>query len=141
MLKKSRTTIKDIAKIANVTPTTVSMALNNRPRISKETRKKILRIAQDLSYQPDYTARSLKSKRSCTIGLIIKNIADPFYPELAKGIGETANELGYNVILCNANDDRKLAEQHINMLRNKGIDGIIFTSMLSDDPFIKPLVD
>jgi LacI family transcriptional regulator, galactose operon repressor len=140
-MKKGKANIKDIARIAKVSPTTVSMAINNRPRISEKTRSRILQIAKDLSYQPDFIARSLKNKTSYTLGLFIKDIADPFYPELAKGIGERANELGYSVILCNVNDDSKLIGQYLSVIRSKGVDGIIFTTMLRNDPYVTSLLE
>jgi LacI family transcriptional regulator len=140
MIKK-KPTIKDIAKIAKVSPTAVSMALNDRPRIGPETRKKILRIAKELNYQPNYVARSLVIKRSHTIGLIITTIMNPFYPELAKGIEDKALELGYNIILCSTNYDLKLEKYYIIILRSKGVDGIIFSSVEVNDSNIKPLVE
>ena len=140
MIKK-KPTIKDIAKVAKVSPTAVSMALNNRPRIGKETRKKILRIAKSLNYQPNFVARSLVIKRSHTIGLIITTIMNPFYPELAKGIEDKAMEMGYTIILCSTNYDLGLERFYINMLKSKGVDGIIFSSVEIKDPNIKPLVE
>ena len=138
---KKRTTIKDIARIADVTPGTVSLALNHRPRISQQTREKILKIAEELNYQPNYLARGLRRKQSYSIGLIIPDIRDPFYPEMAKGIEEKADESGYSVILCNTNRKRKSEKHYIDMLRAKGIDGIIFSTVLIEDPYIKPLVE
>ena len=134
-------TIKDIARVARVSPTAVSMALNDRPRISPETRKRILRIAKELNYQPNFVARSLVMKRSHTLGVIITTIMNPFYPELAKGIEDKALELGYTIILCSTNYDLKLERYYINVLRSKGVDGIIFSSVEVDDPNIKPLID
>jgi LacI family transcriptional regulator len=138
---KKKPTIKDIARKAKVSPTAVSMALNERPRLGKETRKKILRIAKELNYQPNYVARSLVSKKSHTLGLIITTIMNPFYPELAKGIEDKAMELGYNIILCSTNYDLRLEKYYIDILRSKGVDGIIFSSVEAHDPNIKPLVD
>jgi len=134
-------TIKDIAKMAKVSSTAVSLALNDRPRIGQETRKRILRIAKELNYQPNFVARSLVMKRSHTIGLIITTIMNPFYPELAKGIEDKAMELGYNIILSSTNYDLKLEKYCINMLRSKGVDGIIFSSVEANDPNIKPLIE
>ena len=134
-------TIKDIAKAARVSPTAVSMALNDRPRIGPETRKRILRIAKDLHYQPNFVARSLVMKRSHTLGVIITTIMNPFYPELAKGIEDKALESGYNIILCSTNYDLKLERYYIDMLRSKGVDGIVFSSVEVDDPNIRPLVE
>ena len=134
-------TIKDIAKLAKVSPTAVSMALNDRPRISPETRKRILRIAKELHYQPNFVAQSLVMKRSHTLGVIITNIMNPFYPELAKGIKDKALELGYTIILCSTNYDLKLERYYINVLQSKGVDGIILSSVEVNDPNIKPLIE
>ena len=117
------------------------MAINNRPGVSKKKRNQILRIAKDLNYKPNYVAKSLISKRSNTIGLIVTNIADPFYPELAKGIEEKANESGYNLLLCNTNRSLEAEKQSIDMLQSRGVDGIILTTVTKNDPHIKALAD
>ena len=135
-----KTTIKEIAKAANVSATAVSMALNNRTGVSKQTRDKIARIAKELNYVPNYAARSLISKQSCTIGVIVTDIADPFYPELAKGIEEKANALGYNMILSNTGRSPEKEKQCIDSLVSKGVDGIIFATVVLDDPYITPLI-
>ena len=136
-----RPTIKDIAKLANVSPTAVSMALNNRPRIGEETRKRILLIAKKLSYQPNFVARSLVVQKSQTIGVLIANIMDPFYAELAKGIEDKCLELGYNMILCSTNNDLRLERYYLNILQSKRVDGIILVSVTVDDPNIKLLIE
>ena len=140
-MKKYRPTIKDIANIVGVSPTAVSMALNGNRRISEETRKKILQAARDIHYHPNIVARSLVKKKSNTIGLIITSILNPFYPELAKGIEDEALNRGYSIILCSTNYDLNLEKYYINILRSKGVDGIIFSSAESKDPNIKPLVE
>lgn len=134
-------TIKDIAIIAKVSPTAVSMAINNRPGVSKKTQKDILQIAKKLKYRPNYIAKSLISKRSYSIGLIVNSIADPFYPELASGIQEKADELGYSLILCNTRRSLEVEKRSIDMLRSKGVDGLILVTVTVDDPHIKPLVE
>jgi LacI family transcriptional regulator len=138
---KSKSTIKDIAKIAKVSATAVSRALNYRSGVSEKTRQKILNIAKKLDYQPNYVAKSLVSNRSYTIGLIVNNIADPFYPELALGIEEKANEFGYSLLLSNTNRSLEAEKQSLDMLRAKGIDGVIITTVTIDDPNIMPLVE
>jgi len=84
MIKK--VTIKDIARMANVSHTTVSRALNDKSRIRNETKEKILAIDRELNYQPNFIARSLVMRRTKTLGLVITTIANPFYTELALGI-------------------------------------------------------
>jgi LacI family transcriptional regulator len=132
-------TIKDIARMANVSHTTVSRALNNKSRISNETKDKILSIARELNYHPSFIARSLVMKRTKILGLVITTIANPFYTELAQGIEATAVELGYNIILCCTHSDLSVEKGYIDMLRTKGVDGIIFTSAQMQDPHIVTL--
>ena len=136
-----RITIKDIARVANVSHTTVSRALNNKCRIRSETKERITSIAKELNYQPDFIARSLVMKRTRTLGLVITTISNPFYIELAQGIEATARGLGYNIILCSTHDDLSIEKQYTDMLRSKGVDGIIFTSAHMEDPNILYLAE
>jgi LacI family transcriptional regulator len=134
-------TIKDIARMANVSHTTVSRALNNKSRIKNETKNKILAIASELNYQPNFIARSLVMKKTKTLGLVITNIANPFYTELAQGIEATVRGLGYNIIFCSTHSDLSTEKHYIDMLRSKGVDGIIFSSAHMDDPNILVLAE
>jgi len=134
------TTIKDIAKVAGVSHTTVYRALNDKPRISRSTKKRIVSIARRYHYQPNVLAQSLVLGRTKTLGLVITTIINPFYPELAKGIEDTARSLGYNIFLCCTNFDISLESRYIDMLLGRGVDGIIFTSAHTHDPNITRLV-
>ena len=134
-------TIKDIARVAKVSTTAVSMALNNRPGISEKTRKRILDIAKKLDYRPNYVARSLISKRSHSIGLIINNITDPFYPELALGVEKKAEEFGYTLLVVNIGGSLEKEKDSIDMLRARRVDGLIIATITFDDPNIKPLIE
>jgi LacI family transcriptional regulator len=134
-------TIKDIARMANVSHTTISRALNNKSRIKNETKEKILTIARELNYQPNFIARSLVMKKTKTLGLVITNIANPFYTELAQGIEATVRGLGYNIIFCSTHSDLSAEKHYIDMLRSKGVDGIIFTSAHMGDPNIVGLAE
>src|SRR4030066_1333262 len=138
---KKKVTIKDIAHMANVSHTTVSRALNDKSRIRNETKEKILSIARDLNYRPDFIARSLVMKRTKTLGLVITTISNPFYIEMAQGNEATAIGLGYNIILCSTHQDLSVEKQYVDMLRSKGVDGIIFTSAHLGDPNILALAD
>ena len=96
-----KATIKDIARMANISPSAVSMALNNRPGVSEKTRERVRGIAKKLEYHPSYIAKSLIGKQSNTIALVVHTVADPFYAELALGVEEKASELGYSVLIYN----------------------------------------
>ena len=134
-------TIKDIARMAKVSHTTVSRALNDKSRIKDGTKEKILSIARELNYRPNFIARSLVMRRTKTLGLVITTIANPFYTELSQGIETTAIRLGYNIILCSTNYDVSIEKQYTDMLRSKGVDGIIFTSAHMGDPNIIGLAE
>ena len=134
------TTIKDIARVAGVSHTTVYRALNDKPRISQSTKDRIISIARNFNYQPNVLAQSLVLGRSRTLGLVITTIVNPFYAELAKGIEDTARSLGYNIFLCCTNFDLSLEGRYVDMLLSRGVDGIIFTSAHTRDPNIARLV-
>lgn len=136
-----KVTIKDIARLANVSHTTVSRALNNKKRIKNETKERILTIAKQLNYRPNLLAKSLIEKKTKTLGLVITNIENPFYNELAYSIESTARSLGYSIIFCCSHSDLKIEKHHVEMLRSKGVDGIIFTSAHIEDPNIIALAE
>ena len=99
-INRRRPTIKDIAKEANVSITTVSLVLRNNetPRVRFETRDRILKIAQRMNYTPNLAARSLVGKGSHNIGLVITTLMNPFYAEIAQDIIDRAREKGYGLI-------------------------------------------
>ncbi len=124
-----KVTIKDIARFAGVSTTTVSKIINNKDEnISEATRKKVLGLMKEYNYVPNKIAQSLVTKKTKTIGLVIPDIRNPFFPELARGAEDKANEKGYNIIFCNTDDDIEKEENYINMLVEKMVDGIIFTA-------------
>ncbi|SKC83566.1 LacI family DNA-binding transcriptional regulator [Maledivibacter halophilus] len=121
-------TIKDIARMANVSTTTVSRVINNKSEgVSESTRKKILDLVKEFNYQPNALARGLVTKKTKTIGLIIPDISNPFFPDIARGVEDSANDYGYNVFLCNTDEDLHKESEYINALKEKYVDGIIFT--------------
>lgn len=124
-----KVTIKDIAKYAGVSTATVSKVLNGKDHnITKETREKVLNVVKEHNYVPNTIARSMVTKKTKTIGLIIPDIVNPFFPELARGAEDMANEMGYNLMLCNTDNDKQKELRYIDMLEEKMVDGIIFTA-------------
>lgn len=133
-------TIKDIARIAEVSTATVSMILNNKDgNISAVTREKVLRIVKENNYIPNTMARSLVTRKTKTIGLVIPDIANPFFPELARGAEDKASEAGYSIIYCNTDDDLEKEEKYINMLAEKMVDGIVFTHSAKRTSGLSPI--
>ncbi|WP_323985059.1 LacI family DNA-binding transcriptional regulator [Fusibacter ferrireducens] len=122
-------TIKDIARMADVSTATVSKVINKKDsKISQKTRDRIFRIIEETGYVPNRVASSMITKKTKSIGLVIPNIANPFFPEVARGAEDKASEAGYSLILCNTDDDMKKEDAYIAMLQEKMVDGIIFTA-------------
>lgn len=123
-------TLKDIAKVAGVSYATVSRALSNHPDVNYDTRERIKKIAEEMNYVPDPSARGLKGKNTNMIGLIVPDISNPFFAELALGVESFANENGYCVFLCNTNWDYEREKTYIYVLNAKRVDGIIISSVM-----------
>ncbi|MBA9027414.1 MULTISPECIES: LacI family DNA-binding transcriptional regulator [Bacillaceae] len=120
-----RITITDVAKLACVSKSTVSQYLNKRYDYMGETTKlRIENAISQLGYQPNIVARSLKQKRSSTIGVIVANILHSFSTKVIRAIEDTCNENDFHVIVCNADDDPVKEEKYIQMLLAKQIDGM-----------------
>lgn len=121
-----RATIKDIAEQAGVSITTVSLVLNGKElRIAAATKRKIIKIANDLNYRPNKLAVGLITKKTSTIGLIVPDISNSFFGELAKGAENEAANCNYNIILSNTNDKSNKDLEYMNILLDRGVDGII----------------
>lgn len=118
-------TIKDVAREAGVSYATVSRALNDHPEVSDETKKRIMKIALEMGYQPNAIAQGLVKKETKTVGLIIPDITNPFFPEVARGIEDAAVEAGYTIFLCNTNWNAQREERYFDVLIQKQVDGLI----------------
>ncbi|HUZ18555.1 MAG TPA: LacI family DNA-binding transcriptional regulator [Spirochaetia bacterium] len=118
-------TIKDIAREAKVSYATVSRALNNKYGVHPSTQERILAVAKRLNYRPNAIARGLVTRQTYTIGLILPDITNPFFPEVARGVEEGAQEQGYSVFLCNTNWERQREAQYIRLLTERRVDGIV----------------
>jgi DNA-binding LacI/PurR family transcriptional regulator len=123
-----RVSIKDIARVAGVSHSTVSRALSDSPLVKAETKARIKRLAQEMGYAPDAIARSLVTQQTQTVGVVVTTITDPFIAEVVQGIEDTAHENDYAVILASsaAEPDREIAA--VEMLRAKRVDSVIVTS-------------
>jgi len=123
-----RVSIKDIARAADVSHSTVSRALSDSPLVSTETKARIQRLAREMGYSPDAQARSLVMGKTQTIGVVVTTITDPFITEIVQVIESTAHDHGYTVILASssAKSERELAA--VEMLGSKRVDGVIVTS-------------
>ncbi|MCL5772183.1 MAG: LacI family transcriptional regulator [Actinobacteria bacterium] len=121
------TRIKDIARELGISESTVSRALSDHPKISNSTKEEVRQAANELNYQPDLIAKSLKLKQTKTIGVIISDITNPFYPEIIKGAEDVANKNSLNIFLCNSDYNRERQQNYLKVLAGKRVDGIIIS--------------
>lgn len=126
-----RTTIKDIASYTGFSVTTISLVLNGKAKkIPKQTKDIILEAAEHLNYHPNQIAVGLVKKRTNTIGLIISDVSNVFFSNLAKGVEDECRRQDWNLILCNTNDKHSRDISYIQVLADKGVDGILFCMAL-----------
>jgi LacI family transcriptional regulator len=119
-------TIKDIARMAEVSPTTVSLVLNKKPsRISEEKKELIYKLAKQYGYTPNLNARGLVSNKTNMIGLIIPDIENPFFASLAKVIEEEVDKRGQSLILLNTNDSYEKDISGLRLLNMRGVDAFL----------------
>lgn len=122
----SNVTLKDIAKIANISPAAVSIILNDKPsRISEAKKQEVKKIAKELNYRPNKIARSLLGTPTKTIGVLIPDIENPFFSKLVRIIEREMSTKGYSILIANSNDIFKNDINHINEFLERQVDGII----------------
>lgn len=133
---KARATITDVASEAGVHPSTVSRVLNGHAEstIRPATRERILTAADRLGYRPSALARSLRLQRTLTLGMLVPDITNPFFSSIIKGAEDAALERGYNLILCNSEDDPAREAAYLRVLRERQVDGLLIaSSQMADD--------
>ncbi len=127
-------TMKDIAKRANVSLSTVSAVINQSAYVSPELTKRVMEAIEELNYRPNAVARSLKKKSTNTIGFIVTDILNPFYPPLIKGIEDVAFNHNFNVILCNISNEHNRISTYLKLMLEQQVDGLLLANIaLSED--------
>lgn len=120
-----RVSIKDVAKQAGVSTATVSHVINETRYVSEETRQKVLAAISALDYHPSAAARSLITKSTRKIGLVIADITNPFFTAVARGVEDEINQHRYNTIFCNTDEDPSREDDYLRLLMTQQIDGLI----------------
>jgi len=123
-----RTTMSDVAREAHVSLMTVSRVVNNKGEISPETRQRVLEVIERLGYRPSAIARGLATSRTGTLGLVVPDIANPFFTEIARGVEDKAYAAGYSVFLCSTYEDLRREKDVLNSLEEKQVDGLVLCS-------------
>lgn len=125
--------IKTIAKLAGVSPSTVSRVLSGTSYVKQETRETVMKVVKENGYTTNALARGLKQKRSNNICLMMPSIENLIFPSITKGVEDTARKHGYSVTLCNTNEDVSVENAYIDKMRNHWVDGFIFCGITKND--------
>lgn len=134
-------TIKDAARAAGVSTATVSRVLNNTGPVSDSVRERVERAVAEIGYRPNALARGLRTESTGTIGLIVSNILNPFFTELARAAEDAAIAEGFTMVLGNADEIPEKEDRYIRELLEKRVDGLLLNPASSESPHIKEIVD
>lgn len=140
ILVANRITMADVAHEAGVSLMTVSRVVNNRDNVSPATRQRVLEIIERLEFRPSGIARGLATRRTGTLGLVMPDVGNPFFSTVARGAEHLAYNEGYNVFLCNTNEDWGREEAVLQSLEERRVDGVVLCSSRLDDDKLESVV-
>jgi LacI family transcriptional regulator, galactose operon repressor len=130
--------MRDVARLAGVSEATVSLVLSGSPRISEATRQRVTQIADELGYRPNAAARSLRTESTRALGLVVSDVANPFFADLAGQIERIAAAEGYSVVLCNSDEDPNRQDSYLStLLAGSQVDGMLLVPTEDMTPGIK----
>jgi LacI family transcriptional regulator len=140
---RAAVTIRDVARVANVHPGTVSRALNEETRalVNPETAERVIRAAEELGYRPNRIARGLKTSRSHTIGVLIPDITNPLFPPILRGIEDRLDEDHYTSLIVNTDNDAQRERVYLEAMRAHPVDGFISATARLDRELLLELAD
>ncbi len=133
-------TIKDVAREAGVSVATVSRTLTGVGRVSPGVREQVEAAAESLSYRPNAVARSLRARNTRTLGLVIPNVRNPFFTEIARAVEDAARDRGYSLIFGNTDEDPEKEAEYLNVLLEKRVDGLIVSPARATSPQLEEIV-
>jgi LacI family transcriptional regulator len=134
----SAPTLRDVAQLAGVHPATASRALNpqTRPLVNADTARKVLRAAESIGYQPNPIARSLKTAKTATVGLVIPDLTNPLFPPIVRGIEDVLTAVGYSAWIVNTDNDPAREETAVESLRSRQVEGLIMATARRQHPLL-----
>jgi LacI family transcriptional regulator len=135
-----KATIYDVAKEAGVSIATVSKVINNKGKISAETRKAVLEVMERLDYRPSVIASALTGKHTYTLGLLVPDISNPFFAEIARAVEDQGQSLGYSVMICSTDNRDERVERYVSLLLQKSVDGIMIATGIGDKAILEQLL-
>lgn len=140
--RRKKVTIVDVAAKAGVSKTTISRYLNGKfEYMSEESRQRIADVIEELGYRPNSLARSLKSKHSFVLGVVVSDITSPFSPILLKGISDCCEQFGYRILIANSDDEPRKEHDYIMDMVDQSVDGIILNTTGGNEEFLREIAD
>ncbi len=130
-------TIKDVARLAEVSISTVSRVINDSKPVSPEVRRKVLKIIEETGYKPNDVARSLVTRRSYLIGVIVNNLAQSYVADIVRGIEEIGKMYGFDILLCSSYSSKETQEKYLQLLDRKQAEGLFLVGNKFDDEIIE----
>ncbi|TCP23475.1 LacI family transcriptional regulator [Scopulibacillus darangshiensis] len=122
-------TIEDVAKLAGLSPATISRVINNHPYVSQEKKDIVAKAMKELGYVPNSNAQRLRRQKTETIAVLIQRIANPFFSQLVESMDIIADRNNYKLLICQTNNDKEKELKYLNLLKTKQIDAVIFASI------------
>lgn len=135
-----KATIYDVAREAGVSIAAVSQVINGKGKISEERRMEILQVMERLNYKPSVIAAALTGKKTFTLGLLIPDISNPFFAEVARAVEDQAHRQGYSLIICSTDNDDARVERYVSLLMQKSVDGMIIATGVERKEVLEPLL-
>ncbi|MFC4599552.1 LacI family DNA-binding transcriptional regulator [Cohnella hongkongensis] len=135
------TTIYDVAKEAGVSIATVSNAINGKGNVSKKKRDEIFKVMERLQYQPSVIASALMGKKTYTLGLLIPDVSNPFFSEIARAIEDLAHSAGYSLIVCSTDNRRERVDKYLRLLEQKSVDGVLIGTGMENGEALSQLAE
>ncbi|HEU4348504.1 MAG TPA: LacI family DNA-binding transcriptional regulator [Actinoplanes sp.] len=141
VVRMAAPTLRDVAQLAGVHPATASRALNpqTRPLVNADTARRVLRAAESIGYQPNPIARSLKTARSSTVGVVIPDLTNPLFPPIVRGIEDVLTAARYSAWIVNTDNDLAREETHVDSLRSRQVEGLIIATARREHPLLERL--
>src|SRR6516162_1760935 len=134
--------IYDVARESRVSVFTVSAVVNNKAHVGKKLRERVEAAIRKLNYRPNLLARGLAKQKTHTIGMIVPDIANPFFPMVVRGAEDAAQKRGHNLLLCNSDDTQVREESALELLLSKRVDGILLTKAICDiTPSLRQMIE
>ncbi len=133
--------LADIAKHLGISVSTVSRVINEKDRVSDDTRRRVLEAVEELNYRPNEIARSLRKRNSMTIGVVVPDLSNNFFNLLTKGATMVAKNNNYLTILCNSDYDQKMEQEYMNLLIQKQVDGVILATVGKEKKYFHNIIN